>query len=149
MKIDINSLIKASMKSKDEDRLNVLRLLKSAFVSTEKVDGNEIDEATEIKIIQKMIYDCKNDAEIYRTAGRIEQSEDELKQATILGELLPKLPTTENVIDVVNDIINEHFDIGHKVTMADMKDIKPLVLAKLPLANGKDIATAVKMRVGS
>ena len=147
MKIDINSLIKASMKSKDEDRLNILRLLQSAFVSAEKVDGKELDEAAEIKIIQKMISDCKNDAEIYRKAGRIEQSEDELKQATILGELLPKLPTTEDVINTVNDIINEHFDVGHKVTMADMKDIKPLVLAKLPLANGKDIETAVKMRV--
>ena len=149
MKIDINSLIKTAMKSKDEDRLNILRLLKSAFVSAEKVDGKELDGAAEIKIIQKMISDCKNDAEIYIKVGRIEQSEDELKQATILGELLPKLPTTEDVINVVNDIIIEHFEVGHKVTMADMKDIKPLVLAKLPLANGKDIATAVKMRVGS
>ena len=70
-----------------------------------------------------------------------------MKQAAILAELLPKLPTTEDVINTVNDIINEHFEVGHKVTMADMKDIKPLVLAKLPLANGKDIATAVKMRV--
>ncbi len=67
-----------------------------------------------VKIIQKMISDCKKDAEIYRKAGRIEQSEDELKQAAILAELLPKLPTTEDVINTVNDIINEHFEVGHK-----------------------------------
>ena len=83
------------MEQKDVSKLSALQLLKAAFVNAEKIDGKEIDEGKEIKIIQKMISDCKNDAETYAKVGRTEQSKEELTQANVLEELLPKLTNME------------------------------------------------------
>ena len=91
-----------------------------------------------------MISDCKNSADIYKKAHRAEQAAEELSQAAILQQLLPKLPSKEEVNNVVIDIIKTIFDDKHKVSMADMKTVKPLVLEKLPLASGQDIASSLK-----
>lgn len=95
MRIDIDGLFKEAMEQKDVSKLSALQLLKAAFVNAEKIDGKEIDEEKEIKIIQKMISDCKNDAETYAKVGRTEQSKEELTQANVLEELLPKLTNME------------------------------------------------------
>ena len=144
MEINVTALIKEAMKEKNDKKLMAFRLLKAAFVNAEKVDGNKIDELKQIKIINKMISDCKNSADIYKKANRAEQAAEELSQAVILQQLLPKLPSKDEVNNVVIDIIKTIFDDKHKVSMADMKTVKPLVLEKLPLASGQDIASSLK-----
>ena len=62
---------KEAMKEKNDKKLMAFRLLKAAFVNAEKVDGNKIDELKQIKIINKMISDCKNSADIYKKANRV------------------------------------------------------------------------------
>ena len=95
MEINVTALIKEAMKEKNDKKLMAFRLLKAAFVNAEKVDGNKIDELKQIKIINKMISDCKNSADIYKKANRAEQAAEELSQAVILQQLLPKLPSKE------------------------------------------------------
>lgn len=145
--INIDKLIGESIKEKNERKVKAFRLVKAEFVNAEKVDGKAITEAKQVKIIQHMIKDCKADADTYKRAGRSEMAADELSEAAIIETLLPKLPSKDEIIAFVGKVAAENFDKGHTFSMADMKIIKPLVLKEYPLANGGDIASAVKALV--
>lgn len=139
--IDIDKEIANAIKEKDTNSLKILRLLKSQIVNAEKQDGKAIDEAKKIKIIQKMISDCKEDAETYKKAGRDGQAEEELRDAFILDRYLPSLPEDYEVIESVKNAIS---NLGHEVSMKDMKAIRDYVFDQYPLADGKLIANTVR-----
>lgn len=63
---------------------------------------------------------------------------------TITKENIPHIPTYDEVLSEVKDIVERQYDSDYLIKMSDMKDIKPAVLKSLPYANSSDIAKAVK-----
>jgi len=103
----INDDIKSAMLSKDRDKLEALRAIKAALLLEKTKDGTtgEIPETVELKLLQKLVKQRKESAEIYKTQNRQDLAEAELFQAGIIEKYLPKALSEEEVSAKVKEII--------------------------------------------
>ena len=78
----INSDIKDAMRAKDRDKLDALRGVKSALLmaATEKGGNGEVDDATALKIIQKLVKQRRDSEAIFTEQGRADLAEPEKLQ---------------------------------------------------------------------
>lgn len=147
--IDINKEIAIAMKSKERDRLNVLKLIKTELVKAEK-SGIVIDDAKEISILLKMIEQRKDSIAQYEKGGRTDLADDEKKEIEIIKQYVPEQPSDNDIEKYTNeviDIIYKQNDAEFKLTMRDMKMILSIVQEKYPTANGKIVSTVLKSRM--
>ena len=75
-----------AMKSKDKVSLEAIRAAKTAFLlaHSEKGHGSVLTEEEELKIIQKLVKQRRESAEIYKTQNRPDLCEKEVAEADIL-----------------------------------------------------------------
>lgn len=140
--INIDKLISEATKSKSP-ALATYRLVKAEFLRwTKDNPSKEFDELTANKILKKMCEQRQESAKIYKSAGRDELAEAELKEAEYIQPFLLKEPDEEKVKLYTIKIIEESFK--GKVSMKDMKAILALVLAEFPGASGKLVSSIVK-----
>ena len=106
----INADIKAAMISRESRKLEALRGIKAALLlaktSKEAVAGEIKDEAG-LKILQKLVKQRQESAEIYRANGRNELADEELFQAGIIESYLPQQMSEAEIIEGVRKIIRE------------------------------------------
>lgn len=139
----IEADLKKALKNKDRDRLETLRSIKTALTiaKTAKGASKEISEEDEIKILQKLVKQRKESAEIYEQQNRKELAEKESKEAEVIQEYLPKPMTDEELTSAIKSIIEE---TGAK-SMADMGKVMGIATRQLAgKAEGKAIAGKVK-----
>ncbi len=135
--------IKAAMLAKDKVRLQALRGVKKEFLEAKTAKGGdgELSDDAAIKILQKMVKQRKESADIFKTQGRPELADDELAEAEVIEAYLPKQMSVEEIETAVKDIIT-------KVGATDMKDMgKVMGTASKELAgkaDGKAISETVK-----
>jgi uncharacterized protein YqeY len=105
----ISESIIHAMKNKDNDQLESLRAIKSALLlaKTQKNSNGEIGEAEEIKILQKLVKQRKESADIYTNQKRPELANIELSQAKIIERFLPKQIDADELEKIIIKIINE------------------------------------------
>ena len=111
----INGDIKAAMLAKERTRLDALRAIKSALLllKTEKV-GAEITEEAELKIIQKLVKQRKDAAELYQAQGRDDLYQEEVFQLEVISKYLPEQLSDEEIANVLKSLIAEHNIAGVK-----------------------------------
>ena len=99
--------IMATMKAHDNVRTNAVRSVKSAILLAKTAEGGkkELEDADIIKLIQKLIKQRKEAAEQYVAAGRQELADNELAEAKVLEEYVPKQLTPEEITERVREII--------------------------------------------
>ncbi len=127
----INSEIKKAMLAKDKVRLEALRGIKKEFLEAKTAKGaaDVLSEQTAISILQKMVKQRKDSAQIYTSQGRDDLAENETAQMMVIQEFLPAQLSVEEVQNHVKKIIT---DLG----ATSMKDM------------GKVMATATKQLAG-
>ena len=88
----ISNDIKEAMKAKDKVRLETLRNVKKVFLEAKTAPGanDELTDDTALKLIQKLVKQGKDSAEIYKGQGREDLAEGELAQVAVLEAYLPK-----------------------------------------------------------
>lgn len=140
--LDINNLIMGAMKARDKVASETYKMLKAEILKfkTEK-NAREYNDSEEINLINKMIADRNNSADIYNQNGRKDLADMEYAQAKVLQELLPVLPTKED-IDIY---LNEYYPSGiEKKSMGlVIKEVKNALLG----ADGKLVSECVKSRL--
>ena len=100
----INEDIKQAMISKDKEKLEALRSIKAAMLlekTGKDVTGGIIPESVELKMLQRLVKQRRESAEIYKAQGRPDLAEPEIFQAAIIEKYLPEQMTDEEVIAVV------------------------------------------------
>ncbi len=125
----INDDIKAAMLSRDKRKLEALRAVKAAILlaKTDKGSaGGEIEEDIEMKILQKLVKQRKESAEIYNQQGRKDLEEDELFQLSVINKYLPAQMSEEEASKIIIAIITETGaasikDMGKVMGMATKK----------------------------
>lgn len=135
--------IKKAMLAKDRTRLDVLRAIKKEFIEakTAKNASGEISESIETSILQRMVKQRKESAEIYTTQGREDLAKDEIAQLTILQEYLPEQLSPEALVEQISAIITS---VGAS-SMKDMGKVMGLATKQLVgKAEGKVISDTVK-----
>ncbi|ERJ59710.1 GatB/YqeY domain-containing protein [Sphingobacterium paucimobilis] len=139
----INQDIKAAMIAKDSVRLRGLRAVKAAILlaKTEKAGIEELDQDTEIKVLQKLVKQRKESGEIYKGQGREDLFQIELEEQQVIEEYLPKQLDRAEVETIIRTIIAETGASG----MKDMGKVMGAANQKLAgQADGKTISELVK-----
>lgn len=139
----IMDVMKDAMRSKDTVALEALRAIKSELLLAQTATGSkeEISEADEIKILQKLVKMRKDSAEIYKTQNRPDLAEPELAQITVIEQFLPAQLSEVEVEAIVSKIIAETGASG----IASMGKVMGLASAQIGgQAEGKTISAIVK-----
>jgi uncharacterized protein YqeY len=143
----INSDLKAAMKSGDKVRLDTLRLLRAAMIELAKRgEGKVITPEDELSVLMAAMKKRKEAIEVYEKAGRSELAQQERSELAIISTYLPKQLSVEEAAAVVQRIITETGassakDFG-KVMPAAMKELKGKF-------DGKLVQEMVKAKLGA
>jgi len=138
----INNDLKEAMKAKDQVRLRGIRAVKSAIMLL-KTDGSgkEIDEATEIKLLQKLIKQRKDSLEIFEKQNREDLAIKEREEIEVIEKYLPEQMSVEELENALKEIINQ----TGATSMKDMGKIMGMASQKFAgKADGKTISGLVK-----
>jgi uncharacterized protein YqeY len=134
--------IMEAMKAHDNVRLNAVRAIKSEILLA-KTSGaeHELEDADVLKIIQKLVKQRKESAEMYVQGGRQELADNELAEAKFMEAYLPKALSEDEVRNILKQIIAE---VGAS-SPKDMGKVMGAATKRLAgQADGRTISTIVK-----
>lgn len=138
----INDGIKAAMFAKDKVRLEALRAVKAAILLAKTAENaRDLDEADEIKMLQKLVKQRRETADIYKQNNREELADKELSEAAIIEEFLPQQMSEAEIEAAVRKVIDETGASSIKEMGKVMGVVAKLLAGK---ADGKVIADTVK-----
>ena len=139
----IMEALKEAMKAKDTVALESLRAIKSAILlaKTEAGAAEELSEADELKLLQKLVKQRKDSATLYAQQGRNDLAEPELAQMAVIEKFLPAQLSEAEVETALRGIINQ---VG-ATTPKDMGKVMGVATKQLAgKADGKLISEIVK-----
>ena len=140
-----NSIISA-MKEKNASELESLRAIKSALLLAQTQKGSEgnVGQSEEVKILQKLVKQRKESAEIYNKQNRLELADVEIRQFKIIERFLPAQISVEDLEKIIIEIINQTGAEG----MKDMGKVMGIASTKLSgKADGKTISNIVRLKL--
>jgi len=106
----VNSDIRQAMIAKESQKLEALRAIKAAILlakTSKEAAGGEIPEEAGLRLLQKLIKQRQESADIYRSNGRNDLAEQELFQAGIIENYLPKQMSEDEIRTGLMKIIQE------------------------------------------
>ena len=133
----------AAMKAHDQVRMNAVRSIKSAILLAKTAEGakDSLEDADVVKLIMKLAKQRRESAEQYTAAGRPELAENELAEAAVLEEYLPRQLSEAEVEEKLKEIIAA----TGASSPADMGKVMGVATKQLAgLADGKTISTIVR-----
>ena len=139
----ISEDIKAAMKARDKVRLETLRNIKKVFLEAKTAPGakDTLEDADALKILQKLAKQGRETAQTYIDNNRQDLADEELAQAKVIEEYLPKPLSEEEIEKEVKDIIAQTGAQG----MKDMGKVMGMASKKMAgRADGRAISTIVK-----
>lgn len=139
----ISEDIKAAMKARDKVRLETLRNIKKVFLEAKTAPGanDTLEDADALKILQKLAKQGRETAQTYIDNNRQDLADEELAQAKVIEEYLPKPLSEEEIEKEVKDIIAQTGAQG----MKDMGKVMGMASKKMAgRADGRAISTFVK-----
>lgn len=143
----VNEDIKNAMKAKDKVALETLRNIKKVFLEAKTAPGanDTLTNDAALKIIQKLVKQGKDAAEIYNGQSRPDLAEVELAQVAVMEKYLPKQMSPEELETALKEIIAEVGATSGK----DMGKVMGVASKKLAgLAEGRAISAKVKELLG-
>ena len=144
----ISDGIKDAMRAKDRERLAALRDIKSKILleATKDGAGHQVDDATTMAILSKLVKQRNETAALYREQGRADLAEEEEAQAKVIQEFLPAALTEDEIEAKVKEIIAS----TGASSMADMGKVMGLASATMAgQADGKVISGFVRKILSS
>ena len=138
--------MKTAMKAKDSKALEALRAVKSAILLAQTESGakEELTEAAELKLLQKLVKQRKDSATIFTEQGREDLATPELEQAEVIAQFLPAQMSEEEIAKVVDAIIAQ----TGASSMKDMGKVMGMANGQLTgKADGSTIAKLVKAKL--
>ena len=138
----INTAIKTAMLAKEKERLAALRDIKSKLLLEATSGGNgEVSEEVAMKICMKLHKQRMETYDLYIAQNREDLAADELFQAKVIEEYLPKMLSENEVRAVVITAIAQTGASGPQ----EMGKVMGVLSGKLAgKADGKLIAALVK-----
>jgi uncharacterized protein len=128
----IQTDLTAAMKEKNELRLSVLRMMKSALKLKEVEKMKPLDDLESLQILQTLVKKGKESIEQFTQGGRPDLAEKEKKEIVIIEQYLPEAPSDEDMTRAIAEAVSE--------TGADsLKQMGAVVKAARSKLEGKSI----------
>ena len=134
--------LKEAMRNKDQAALRGIRAIKAAILLI-KTDGSgtELDEAGEIKLLQKLVKQRRDSLEIFVKQGREDLAAVEREEIAVIERYLPKQLDPAELEEMLKGIVAE---LGAS-SMRDMGKVMGVASKKLAgKADGKTISGIIK-----
>jgi len=134
--------LKEAMKTKNEPAKRSIRAIKAAILLT-KTDGSgkDLDNAGEIKLLQKLVKQRQESLDIYMKQGREDLAVVEKEEIAVISKYLPEQLSEEDIAKIVSEIVAQTGASG----MQDMGKVMGMASGKLAgKADGKTLAAIVK-----
>ncbi|MFH1576773.1 MAG: GatB/YqeY domain-containing protein [Candidatus Margulisiibacteriota bacterium] len=134
----INEELKNALKSKNELRLSVLRMMKSKILYVNA--RGDLPDAEITKILTKYGKEVKESIGEFNKVGRAEDAAKSEKELAIVQEFLPKQLSPDEIKSVVQQTVKE---VG-ATSIKEMGNVMKAVLAKQPGIDGKIVSQLVR-----
>ena len=107
LKDKIEEDFKNAFKNKEQEKLDVLRMLKSSIQNWEIDNKKEPDDKDVVSLINKEVKKRKESIVTYKSGGRPELAEKEKSELAILKVYLPEEMPEEEITKIVKEAISE------------------------------------------
>lgn len=131
-----------AMKSKDADRLSVLRMVKANLMNRQIEKGEKLTDEEITKALQTLVKQRRDSVEQYEKAGRSELAEKEKSEIAVLEDYLPQAASKEEIEKAVTEAISETGASSMKEMGAVMKATQAKLAGKN--ADGRLVSETVK-----
>ena len=134
-----------AMKSKDQLRLSVLRMMKTAVKNKEIDKMKPLDDGEAIAVLNTLVKQRKDSAEQFRAGGREEMAQKEEAEIKIIEEYLPAAASEDDIRNAIGEAIQE---TGAN-SMKDMGKVMKAAMARLAgkTADGSRVSQLVKEKL--
>ena len=139
----ISEDIKHAMLAKDKVALDALRGIKKEFLEAKTAPGSdgELKDDKALQILQKLVKQRKESADMYRNAGRQELADEEMAQCAVIQRYLPAMMSDDKLAAALKDIIAQLGAAGPQ----DMGKVMGVATKQLAgKAEGRAISAKVK-----
>jgi len=143
----IQSDLTAAMKEKDELRLSVLRMVKTALKNKEIEKMRALEDMESLQVLQTLVKQRHESAEQFTRGGRKDLADKELKEIAIIDEYLPAAPTDEEMRHAIEAAIAEAGADSLKQMGAVIKAARARLEGKA--IDGKALSDRVRDRLSS
>lgn len=135
-----------AMKAKDEQRLGVLRMLKTALHNRRIEKGSALDDTEAMTVVKSLIKQRREAAEEYRKGNRADRAQAEEKEITLLEVYLPAAVGEDEIKAAVEEAVTE----TGAATPKDIGKVMKAVMARFAGQNvdGKQVNQLVRARLG-
>jgi len=142
---EISRRITEAIKSRDQDVLGTLRMLKSALTNKEIEKGRALDDAESLQVVSMLVKQRRDSIEQFTKGGRTDLADKEGREIVILERFLPPSASPEAIAEAVTAAMAETGATGAK----DFGKVMKAAMTRLSGASvdGKLVSEAVKARL--
>lgn len=134
----------AAYKSKEAEKVAVLRMLKAAIKNKQVDLRREPDDAEVLGILTSQLKQRQESHDQFKAGGRDEAAAKELREARIIEEYLPPAMSDEELQAIVEKAVDELGADGMKDMGRVMQKIMPECKGRV---DGKKVSEAVRARL--
>jgi uncharacterized protein YqeY len=135
----------AAMKSRDEARLSTLRMMKAALMKYKVDSPKPLDEAAEMQVLNSLIKQRKEAADLFRKGGREDQALKEESEQRLIESYMPSSATDTELDDAVAAALAETGATSAKQMGVVMKAAQAKLAGKR--VDGKALSDKVRGRL--
>ena len=134
-----------AMKAKEEVRLNAIRMVKSALMKYKADQMKEPDEAAELQLLNTLLKQRRESADMFRKGGREELAAKEEAEIRVIESFMPALATAEEIEAAVAAALAETGVTSAKQMGLVMKAAQAKLAGKR--ADGKALSDLVRSKL--
>jgi uncharacterized protein len=137
--------LKVAMKSRDQLRMDVIRMIKAAILNKEVELKKDLDDAEMSRIMTTLIKQRRESVEQFEKAQRTELADKERKEISIIESYLPQAPSLQELENIITSVLKETG--AH--SLKDMGVVMKAVMARLAAqaVDGKQISDLVRAKL--
>lgn len=135
-----------AMKARDEERLNALRMVKTALKKQEVDSMKPLDEKAELQILNMLIKQRREAAEMFRKGGRAEQADKEEAELRLIESYMPAMASDEEIEAAIEAALGETGAASAKQMGLVMKAVQARLAGKR--VDGKALSDKVRAKLG-
>lgn len=135
----------AAMKAQDPARLSAIRLIKTALKKQEVDSMKPLDESTELQVLNTLVKQRRDAADLFRKGGRPELADKEEAELKVIQSYVPAAPSEEEIDAAIAEALAETGVTSQKQMGVAMKATQAKLAGKR--VDGKALSERVRAKL--
>ena len=143
----VNADLASALRSRDQETLDTLRMLKTALTNKRVELTRELEDPEALQVVTTLVKQRKESASQFAAAGREDLAAKERREAGILERYLPAALDEAALSALIDDAVRESGAAGPRDMGKVMKALMPKLAGQV--VDGKAVNEQVKARLGT